>query len=160
MPVDGPITEIQYTNGPVCHLTGQDGIQDACAPALQMPVGYVPTQAPPTPSQVLAPLQLSLTPLTGGRYQATVSFTSQIAVNGGRERYAIEWKQAGTSAGYSTRPIEAGAIAGQHLTASTGPLQAGATEVKVTLKDATGPALMEGPGTLYFPVGNATITVP
>jgi hypothetical protein len=159
VPVDGPITEIQYSNGAVCQLTGQDGSEDACTQALREPVGYVPAQAPPTQVQVLAPVHLDLTQVTGGRYEATVSFTSQIAVNGGSMSYSLEWKQPGGATG-NAAPIEASAAAGQEVTASTGPLPAGVSEVTVTLHDATGPALLEGPGTLYFPVGHGTVAVP
>jgi hypothetical protein len=163
VPVDGPITEIHYRNGATCHLTARSWIggASACTPTLQVPVGYVPAAKPPTRAQVASPLHVHLIRTREGRYEAILSFRSRIAVDNDRALYKIEWSQPKAppwkDRGTGT---EANIAAGQAITARTGPLPRGMTNVKAILQYSTGPALLEGPGTIYLLVDHHAIRVP
>jgi hypothetical protein len=157
VPVDGPITEIHYSNGAACHLTGQNSMETACSPALAEPVGYAPVGPVPTAAQIAAPLSVTLVPATGGGQDAQVSFSSRISVDGVRSQYKIEWTRSPVDG--ETAYLE-GIAAGQQVTLQTGQLPAGGDEVRVVLQYATGPELLEGPGTVEIPVGQASVNVP
>ena len=158
-PLDSPIVEIHYTNGAVCHVTASGG-DAACLPN-GLPIGYVPAAPTPTPSQTAAPVTSQVIKTADGHYEALVSFNAPLAVNSVRDVYKIRWKHAGaTPSEESVNATQADVSQGQPLTARTGPLPAGETEVQAVLQHATGPALLEGPGTVYVPVGHVTVTVP
>jgi hypothetical protein len=161
VPIYGPITEIQYSNGDVCHLTGQNTMETACSPALAEPVGYAPVGTVPSAAQIAEALNVTLTPAAGSEQDAHVSFTSRVPVDGVRTQYKIEWTQPPGSSSLSGETADSNSIApGQQATLQTGPLPAGTSEVRVSLQYATGPELLEGPGTVEIPVGRATVTVP
>jgi hypothetical protein len=167
VPVDGPITEIHYRDGATCHLTSRSWIggASACTPELQVPVGYAPVKHAPTRAQVATPLHVRLVRARAGRYELAVSFTSRVALTEDRSNYSLKWHEPRMPPqvnGYeSTR---ADIAAGQTVTMRIGQigprLHAGLTSGTLTLVYATGPALLEGPGTVYIPVGSFSVHVP
>jgi hypothetical protein len=163
VPVDGPITEIHYLGGATCHLTARSWIggTSACTPTLKVPVGYVPVAKPPTQAQVATPIHVHLLRNRHGRYEAILSFTSRVAVNSERDDYTIEWNQP-KAPPWDNRGArtEANLAPGQEITRRTGPLPRGITDVKAILQYSTGPALLEGPGTVYVLVDRIAIRVP
>jgi hypothetical protein len=163
VPVDGPITEIHYRNGATCHLTTRSWIggASACTPTLQVPVGYAPVGKPPTRAQVATHVHVDLIRNRDGKYEAILTLSSRIAVNSDRAAYKIEWRQPKappwkTASSNNSENI----MAGQTITARTGPLPRGVTDVRAILQYSTGPALLEGPGTIYLPVDQLTVRVP
>jgi hypothetical protein len=163
VPVDGPITEIHYHNGSTCHLTARSWIggASACTPTLPVPVGYVPVGKPPTRAQVATPVHVHLIRNRAGGYEATLKFRSRIAVNSDRAVYRIEWRQPKAPPWRTgSTGTDADITAGQTISARTGPLPAGVTDVQAVLQYSTGPALLEGPGTIYLLVDRLAIQVP
>jgi hypothetical protein len=161
VPVDSPITEIEYTNGSVCRLSGQDTPQGACTTPMSEPVGYTLVGAPPSASQLAAPLKVSLSPGAGGHEVAHVSFVAHAPADGMRSQYKIQWRQPAGAGSLTQETASQAAVAeGQEVTLQTQPLGPGTAEVAVSLQYATGPELLEGPGTIEIPVGRATVTVP
>ena len=163
VPVDGPITEIHYHDGSTCHLTARSWIggASACTPTLRVPVGYTPVGKPPTRAQIATPVRVDLTRNRKGTYEAVLRFRSRIAVNSDRAVYNIEWRQQNSPPwkARSTRTAE-NIAAGETITAHTGPLPRGVTDVQAILQYSTGPALLEGPGTIYLTVDRLAIRVP
>jgi len=163
VPVDGPITEIHYHDGSTCHLTARSWIggASACTPPLRVPVGYAPVGQPPTREQVATPVHVHLIRNRKGTYEAVLGFRSRIAVNSDRAVYKIEWRQP-KAPPWKTRStgIDENIAAGQAITARIGPLPRGVTDVQAILQYSTGPALLEGPGTIYRPVDRLAIRVP
>ena len=158
LPPDGPITEIHYRDGTVCHLTPTP--EAACTPE-GVPVGYVPAEPTPTAAQAAATVSAQVVTATGGEHEAIISFNAPLAVSSVRDQYKIRWTHAGaTPAENSVDATEADVTAGQVVSARSGPLPQGTTELQVVLEHATGPALLEGAGTVYVPVGTATVNVP
>ncbi|MGH2865150.1 MAG: hypothetical protein ACRDJX_07870 [Solirubrobacteraceae bacterium] len=160
VPVYGPITEIHYASGAVCHpaIPGEP----ACAPG-GIPIGFVPAEPTPNASAAAAPVSSQLVPLAGDRYEAVVSFKAPLAISSVRDNYKLRWhKQPGDSESdeESVNISEADVAAGQELTIHTGVLPSGSTALHVVLQHAGGPALLEGPGTVYVAVGTTTVTVP
>lgn len=161
VPIDSPITQIEYTNGSVCRLSGQNTPQGACTTPITQPVGYAPVGTPPSAAQAAAPLSVSLSSVAGGREVAQVSFTAHAAVDGMRSQYKIEWRQpAGEGSLTQETASQTAVAAGQEVHLQTLPLSPGTAEVMVSLQYATGPELLEGPGTIEIPVGRATVNVP
>lgn len=158
-PVDSPITEIHYRDGSSCQPSESSG-QAACAPG-GIPVGYVPAETAPTPSQTAAPISAELVAGTDRRYEAVVRFSAPVSARSVRDHYTVSWKAPGATpsegAGQGAEPVVA---AGQQVVLHSGPLPAGAVELQANLQHADGPALLEGPGTVSVPVGNVTLTVP
>jgi hypothetical protein len=163
VPVDGPITEIHYHDGSTCHLTARSWIggASACTPTLRVPVGYAPVGQPPTRAQIATPVHVDLIRDRKGTYEAIIRFRSRIAVNSDRAVYSTEWRQpkAPPWKARSTRTDE-NIAAGETITAHTGPLPRGVTDVQAILQYSTGPALLEGPGTIYLTVDRLAIRVP
>jgi hypothetical protein len=158
LPPDGPITEIHYRDGTVCHLTPTPDA--ACTPD-GAPVGYVPAEPTPTAAQAAAPVSAQVVTATGDEHEAIVSFNAPLPVSSVRDQYKIRWTHPGaTPAENSVDATETDVTAGQAVSARSGPLPPGTTELQVVLQHATGPALLEGAGTVYLPVGTATVNVP
>ena len=158
LPTDGPITEIHYRDGIVCHLKPTPDA--ACTPD-GAPVGYVPAEPTPTAAQAAATVSARVLTATGGAHEAVVSFNAPLAVNSVRDQYKIRWTHPGaTPAENSVDATETDVTAGQAVSARSGPLPTGTTELQVVLEHATGPALLEGAGTVYVPVGAASVHVP
>jgi hypothetical protein len=163
VPVDGPITEVHYHDGSTCHLTARSWIggASACTPPLRVPVGYAPVGKPPTRAQVATPVHVHLVRNRKGIYEAILGFRSRISVNSDRALYKIEWRQP-KAPRWKTRSTgtDENIAAGQAITARTGPLPRGVTDVQAILQYSSGPALLEGPGTIYLPVDRLAIRVP
>jgi hypothetical protein len=161
VPIDSPISEIEYADGSVCRLSGQNTAQGACTTPMSEPVGYAPVGTPPSASQVAAPLSASLSPVAGGREVAHVSFTAHAPVDGMRSQYKIEWRQPAGQGSLTQETASQTAVSeGQEVHLQTLPLSPGTAEVMISLQYATGPELLEGPGTIEVPVGRTTVTVP
>lgn len=159
VPVDSPLTEIHYRDGSSCQLSG-GGAEDSCAPG-GIPSGYVPAESTPTPSQTAAPVSAELLATADRRYEAVVRFSAPVSAGSVRDHYALRWKALGpTSSEGASGGAQAVVAAGQQLALHTGPLPAGAIELQAILQHANGPALLEGPGTVFVPVGHVTVTVP
>lgn len=159
LPVSSPITEIRYASGAVCHLGAES--DPACAPD-GIPAGYVPAEPTPTAAQAAAPVSARLVALAGGRYEAIVSFKAPIAISNVRDQYKLRWQRQ-PEEGASEESVNVGegdSAAGQELSVRTRALPSGTTVLHVVLQHAGGPALLEGPGTEYVPVGSTTVTVP
>ena len=176
VPVDGPITELHYRNGATCHLTAKSWIggKSACTPSLEVPVGYAPVAKAPTRAQVSTPLRVRLIDGPTGRYEIAVSFNSRVAITSDRGEYSLEVHepnmppQIHTSYAPTRADIAVGQTVTTHihgfgarsLTAGAHSLAPGVYTGYVRLIYATGPALLEGPGTIYLPVGHFTVRVP
>ncbi len=156
LPVYGPITEIHYTSGAVCHVGTTNG--PSCAPS-GVPVGYVAAEPEPSASQAKAPLSAQLVPVAGGHVEALVTFKAPLAVSSVRDQYKLRWQRSG-GIEESVNVGEGDVAAGQELTVRTGVLPSGSTTLNVVFQHANGPALLEGPGTAYVPVGTTTVTAP
>jgi hypothetical protein len=169
VPVDGPIREIHYRNGSICHLTRRSWIggNSACTPSLREPVGYVPVKTP-TASQVASAVRAHVRRNSHGEREIAVTFVSRVPVTEYRSAYSLKLEEGGRGAFAQTRPGEGDDIAaGERVTmmiaSRHGPhasLAPGLYRGSVTLIAATGPALFEGPGTVYLPVGHFSIRVP
>jgi len=185
VPVDSPISSIQYRNGATCHLlTSHRWIAGslACSPSLPEPVGYVPTGSAPARAQVAAPIEARLTPGRQGRTEITVSFKSRVAITNLRGEYQLEWHNPSWPPkvhGYTTiggaEMIEAGDFvgaasagadiaAGQTLTATIGgfgpALTRGVARGTITLRYSTGPSLDGSLPTAKIPVGSFAVRIP
>lgn len=159
VPLDSPITEIHYRDGSSCRLSPGAG-EEACAPG-GIPAGYVPAESTPTPTQAAAPVSADVIPLARGGSEALVHFNAPLSTANVRDRYAVRWKAPGaTPPEGGGAGAEAVVAAGQQLTFHTGPLPAGIVELQAILQHASGPALLEGPGTVSVPVGQAIVSVP
>ncbi len=159
LPVDGPISEIHYSNGTVCQMTGS-GWGEGCTPN-GLPVGFVPAAATPTAAQAAATVTATAVQGTAGRSEALVQLKAPLAISSVRDQYKVQWKRPGADPAEGSVNISEGDVqAGEELSVRTGPLPAGATTLQVVLAHATGPALFEGAGTVEVPVGEATVTVP
>ena len=159
VPVYSPITEIHYTSGAVCHPATPS--EQACAPN-GIPAGYVAAEPTPTASQAAATVSSRLVTGTDGHYEALITFNAPLAISSVRDQYRLQWqKQPGSNAPEeSISAGEGNVTAGQELTIRTGPLRSGSTQLHVVLQHASGPALFEGPGTTYVPVGSTSVEVP
>jgi hypothetical protein len=167
VPVDGPITELHYRNGATCHLTSRSWIggKSACTPSLDVPVGYASVAKAPTRAQVATPLRVRLVRNAAGKHEIVLSFTSHVAITEDRSNYSLNWREPNMPPHvYSGESTHADIAAGQTVTMRIGqlrpPLRAGIASGTVTLVYATGPALLEGPGTVYVLVGRFSVRVP
>ena len=162
----------------MCHLTSNSWIggKSACTPALDVPVGYVPVANPP-PRQVALP-HARQSRASQGRLENCISFMSRVAITSRRSQYQLETHDPGmppkvnsytTMRGLSAlnRGGAGGAdniAAGQTVKTTIGgigpALPSGITRGTVSLVYSTGPALYEGPGTVYVPVGSFSLKVP
>jgi hypothetical protein len=166
VPVDGPITEIHYRGGATCHLTARSWIggASACTPSLQMPVGYAPVAKAPTRAEVASPVHVKVVPGRRGRRELEISFISRVAITSGRSQYSLNYHSPHEPpqiyGGISTRAdIARGQRVTLHGTSPAGHLIPGLYKGSITLLYATGPALLEGPGTAKVIVGHFTIHV-
>jgi hypothetical protein len=170
VPVDGPITELHYRDGTTCHLNGHSwvGGTSACSPPLAVPVGYVPVAPPPSAAAIAMPLRVRIVPgpLVAGRHlgrQLSVSFISRVALTTDRGEFSMRVVEPHQPPGvYSGGPpVNSDIRAGQRVTLTLpfpgGKPAKGIYRGWVTLVYATGPALLEGPGTVYVPVGKFTL---
>jgi hypothetical protein len=169
VPVDGPITELHYRDGAICHLTSRSWIggKDACTPALKVPVGWTaPKQTAPTAAQVEAPVQARLVRSASGAREIEVSFRSRVAIEGARRNYLFKWHVPGMPPQiYSFEATHFDIAAGQLVTHDIARLspasRAGAITGEVLFRDATGPGnIEEGPGTVEHVVGRFSVRVP
>jgi hypothetical protein len=171
VPVDGPITEIHYRNGSTCHLTARSWIggPSACTPTLRVPVGYLPVKTP-TAAQVATPIRARAVRNKRGEREIVLSFVSRISITEYRSEYSLKLDESELH-GRATAPYRVNADANvgagqtvaariQHHGPHGGSVPPGVYRGTVTLIAATGPALYEGPETVYIPVGNFTIRVP
>ena len=167
VPVDGPITEIHHRDGATCHLTARSWIggSSACTPPLEVPVGYARVGPAPTRVEVQTPVRVRLARSPRGGREILVSFTSRVAITDDRSDYQLKWHEPKMSPqvnGY--RSTHANIAAGQTVTLGIGRfgrwLAPGLYHGTVTLVYATGPALLEGPGTVYVRVGSFALHVP
>jgi hypothetical protein len=171
VPVDGPITEIHYRNGSTCHLTAHSWIggASACTPTLRVPIGYLPVKTP-TAAQLATPLHARAQRNDRGETEIVVSFVSPVSITEYRSEYSLKLDESELH-GRATAPryradSNADVAAGQTVTIRIhrhglrGSLPAGVYRGAVTLISATGPALYEGPGTVYLPVGSFSVRVP
>lgn len=172
VPVDGPITELHYRDGRTCHLNGHSwvGGSSACTPPLPVPVGYVPVPPAPSTAAVGTPLHVRIVPgpFVAGRHrgrQISVSFISRVSLTTDRGEFSMRVVEPHQPPGvYSGGPpVNRDIYAGQHVTLTLpfprGKPVRGIYRGWVTLVYATGPALLEGPGTVYVPVGKFTLHV-
>ena len=171
VPVDGPITELHYRDGATCHLTSSSWIggKDACTPALQMPVGWVPPRTPaPSAALLAAPLHVRLLHAPSGGYEAIVQFTSRVTIDKASSTYTVKWHEPGQPPqvnGYGP-PQPAFPKAGQSETLRIGRglgrgLHPGITTGEVFFQDQTGPGnLEEAGGTIQHTIGKFTLHVP
>jgi hypothetical protein len=168
VPVDGPITELHYREGKTCHLNGRSWIggTSACTPPLEVPVGYVPVAPPPSAEGVAALLSVRIVHEPHVGEEILVSFDSRVPINTDRSDYQIRLYAPGEP---HTRfsggpPFNRNIGAGQRVTLGAsepgGHLKPGLYTGDVTFVYATGPALLEGPGTVYRHVGSFSIRVP
>jgi hypothetical protein len=166
VPVDGPITEIHYRGGATCHLTARSWIggASACTPSMQVPVGYAPVAKPPTPAEAASPVHVKVVPGRWGGRELQISFISRVAITSGRSQYSLDYHSPHEPpqiySGTSTRTDIA---RGQRVTLyggfRAGHLVPGLYKGSITLLYATGPALLEGPGTAKVLVGRFAIHV-
>jgi hypothetical protein len=174
VPVDGPITEIHYRNGETCHLTSNSwvGGKDACAPSMQVPVGYKPVKTP-TQVEVSSPVSAHVETGPHGEGEILVSFVSRVSLTEYRSSYSLKLEEstlhpravapyrvasAQVKAGETVRIAVHGA-GRVHMTAFES-LPPGEYRGTVSLISATGPALFEGPETKYLTVGSFSVQVP
>jgi len=168
VPVDGPITELHYTGGRTCHLNGRSWIggTSACTPPLEVPVGYTAVAPPPSAGEVKAPLSARVVRDPSGGESIVVRFTSKVPISTDRSDYQIRLYAPGvpTSRYSAGQPFATDIQAGQQVSLNaygSGPrLKPGLYKGDVTFVYATGPALLEGPGTVYRHVGNFSVRVP
>jgi hypothetical protein len=170
VPVDGPITELHYRDGATCHLTSRSWIggKDACTPELSVPVGWVPFKTPsPSAAQVLSPLHIRLVRAEHGGYEATLRFTSRVAIANARSSYWVEWHETGQPAQVRTfaKPMPTFPRVGQtetlHMGRGLGGLRPGTITGDVVYQNQTGPGnLEEAGGTVRHTVGRFTLVVP
>jgi hypothetical protein len=144
VPVDGPITEVHYRDGAVCHITARSWIggADACTPALKVPVGYVaPKRVVRTSAQVATPLRVRLVRGAGGRYEILVGFTARVAIAHARSTYLLKWHAPSMPSrvdGYM--PTQSDIAKGQAISERIGrlgsPLSAGTVSGTVTFVES------------------------
>jgi hypothetical protein len=161
LPVDGPITEIHYSDGTVCHTTPK-GSDAGCTPN-GVPIGFVPAEPTPTPAQAAAAVTATVTQSPTGQNEAIVRVKAPLAVSSVRDEYQIHWSRPDaepTEAEGNVNMTSANVEAGQELSVRTGRLPSGTTTLQVVLDHASGPAIDEGEGTIDVPVGETTVTVP
>ncbi|HEY4895157.1 MAG TPA: hypothetical protein VII01_03630 [Solirubrobacteraceae bacterium] len=170
VPVDGPITEVHYRDGRTCHLTSRSWIggASACTPSLKVPVGYRPVPTP-TAAQVATPIRARVVRGARGEREVLVSFRSRVALSEYRSTYTLKLDESephgrATAEGRIKPATEI--LAGGTVTmriggrAPNGSVPPGSYRGSVTLVSATGPALFEGPGTVYLKVGSFAVRVP
>jgi len=159
VPVYGPITEIHYASGAVCHPANPS--EPACAPN-GIPAGYVAAEPTPVASQAAASVSSRVVTGADGHYEALVAFNAPLAISSVRDQYKLQWQRqpGGSAPEESVSAGEGDVTAGQELTIRTGPLPAGTTQLHVVLQHASGPELFEGPGTTDVPVGSTSVEVP
>jgi hypothetical protein len=168
VPVDGPITELHFTGNRTCHLNGKSWIggTSACTPPLEVPVGYAPVAPPPSAAAVAAPLQVRIIHDPRRGEELLVSFNSRVPINTDRSDYQLRLYPPGVPHSRYTggAPFNSNIAAGRRVTLRTGApgghLRPGLYTGDVTFVYATGPALLEGPGTVYRHVGSFSIRVP
>jgi hypothetical protein len=167
VPVDGPITEIHYTGGATCHLTSRSWIggASACSPSLSEPVGYAPVGRAPTRAQVTTPLHVRVVRNRRHEYEIRVRFISRVALNSYRSEYSLRLHQPAQPPQVNSYypPSDVDIAAGQRVTLRAplrGRARAGVYAGTVTLIYASGPALLEGPGTVYVKVADFSARVP
>jgi hypothetical protein len=171
VPVNGPITELHYRDGSICHLTSRSWIggKDSCTPELKVPVGWAPFKTPaPTAAQVASPVHVRLVHRREGGFEATLWFTSRVAITDARSTYFVVWHETGQPAQVHTyqRPMPAFPAVGQTETVRMGRgggrgLHPGAITGEVVFQNQTGPGnLEEAGGTVRHTVGRFTLTVP
>jgi len=171
VPVDGPITALNYRDGATCHLTSKSWIggKDACTPELQVPVGWVPPRTPaPTAAQVTAPLHVRLVHGRFGGYEAILQFTSRIAISKASSSYTVQWHEAGQPPQVSSfglpRPLfpPIGQTETMRLGRGLGRgLHGGTITGEVFFQDQSGPGnLEEAGGTVRHTVGRFALNVP
>jgi hypothetical protein len=104
-----------------------------------------------------------------GEREIVVSFVSRIAITEYRSGYSLKLDESelhGRATAQYRADADADVAAGQTVTMRIhghgvrGSLPAGVYRGAVTLISATGPALFEGPGTVYIPVGSFSVRVP
>jgi len=168
VPVDGPITAIQYRDGSTCHITARSWIggTSACTPSLRVPIGYRALKTP-TAAQAATPIRARVIRNEHGREEILVSFTSRVAITEYRSAYSLKLDESELHGRASAQYRAAGdAEVGQSVTMriqrglGLDSVPAGVYHGAVTLIAATGPALYEGPGTVYIPVGRFSVRVP
>jgi hypothetical protein len=169
VPVDGPITELHYRSGAICHLTARSWIggADACTPTLPVPVGYVaPKKSVQRSAQVAALLRVRLLHMTHGRYEVLVSFTSRINVTHARSRYRLVFHEPHSSPKvYGFESNDSDIKAGETVTFRTyqarnpltPALHRGILRGTISFVEANLPPEEESPGLL---VGRFAIRVP
>jgi hypothetical protein len=170
VPVDGPITAIHYRDGSTCHLTARSWIggSSACAPALRVPLGYraVPT---PTAAQLATPIHARVVRNAHGLREILVSFVSRVPVTEYRSSYSLKLAESelhGRASAQSRSDTAAEIVPGRTVTMHIvgrrlgEDVPAGLYRGSVTFISATGPALFEGPGTVYLHVGSFAVRVP
>ena len=167
VPVDGPITEIHYRGGATCHLTSRSWIggASACTPRLSEPVGYAPVGKAPTRARVATPLHVRVVRNRRHEYEILVRFVSRVALNSYRSEYSLLLHQPGAPPQVNSyyAPTDVDIAAGQTVTLRAplrGHVRAGVYPGTVTLIYASGPALLEGPGTVYVTAGDFAARVP
>lgn len=171
VPVDGPITELHYRDGSTCHLTSRSWIggKDSCSPELKVPVGWAPFKVPaPTAAQLTSPVHVRLVRGREGGYEATLRFTSPVAITNARSTYTVVYHEVGQPAQVHTyqRPQPAFPAAGQTETVRMGRggrrgLHPGLITGEVIFQDQTGPGnLEEAGGTVQHTLGRFSLTVP
>jgi hypothetical protein len=170
VPVDGPITEVHYRDGSTCHLTARSWIggADACTPSLQVPVGYKAVKTP-TAAAVAAPVSARVQRGESGEEEILVSFVSPVSITEYRSSYSLQLEESTLHprayAPYRVAPAQ-DVTAGQTVTIPVRALHlheslpAGLYKGTISLISATGPALFEGPGTVYLRVGSFSVSVP
>ncbi len=143
VPVDGPIKEIHYKNGAICHLTSKSWIGGAyaCTPSLPEPVGYV---APPdlsyTHGQVATPVRARLVRTRHGRYELRLAIRSRVALRNAQSGYDFAWYVPGARFGnHGDHRTESDIAKGQVLGALTCPLPAGYIHGTVSLYEPNEP---------------------
>jgi hypothetical protein len=169
VPVDGPITELHYRDGATCHLTGRSWIggKYACTPELKVPVGWVPPRTPaPTATQVASPLHVRLIRGARGDYEATLRFTSRVAIANARSSYTVQWHETGQPPQVSSfgppRPMFPAVGQTEEMRLGLGRgLHPGVVSGEVIYQDQTGPGnLEEAGGTVQHTVGRFKLKVP
>ena len=136
VPVGGPIREIHYRDGAVCHLTTKSWIGGAfaCTPSLQVPVGYVaPKDLSYTHPEVATPVTVRRIPTRRG-YELHLSVRSRVPLTNANSGYQIMWSVPGaTNENHGTYRTESDIRAGQTISTTTCPLPAGRITGTVSL---------------------------
>lgn len=137
VPVDGPITEIHYRDGDICHLTSRSWIGGAyaCKPSMQVPVGYVAPQALSyTHQQVKTPVHVKLIRTRHGRYELHFAIESRVALTNAQSGYNFIWSVPGVRfENHGGHRTESDIAAGQSVSTTTCPLPPGLIHGTVSL---------------------------